>query len=113
MTSPREGLRAAAGILEEDLRKIDAGEVHASPAYRAFLVGAVRGLKQPTTTESGGYPVDSGTSANTEGQEPAQASGLDGGRPQNTGLADQQDTAFDGGRPGTPAAGPSIDGGKP
>lgn len=52
MTSAREGLNAAAHVLEEDIKKIDAGELKATAGQRAFLAGAVKGLKLSGGTES-------------------------------------------------------------
>lgn len=99
MTSVGESLHAAALVLEADIRMIDAGETKATPDQRAFLVGAVRGLKLPGGTESGGLPVgEAGESCTGRPAVPA-GKALDGGRPENFDLADLQDPSFDGGRP--------------
>lgn len=89
MTSVREGLHAAALILEEDLRKIDAGETKATPEQRAFLAAVARGLKLPGGTVSGGFPVDSSEVGVAAGPAAQEDRCLDGGRPENTGLGSQ------------------------
>lgn len=89
MKSVAEALHAAAVVLEEDVRKIDAGETTATPAERAFLVGAMRGLRVPTSVETGGFPVDSRELDDHEESLSLQIKGVDGGRPENTVLADE------------------------
>ena len=91
MTSAEDGLHAAALVIEEDLRKIDAGEVKATPEQRAFLAGAVQGLKAPSCTESGGFPVDSADVGAPDDHPALQTNGADGGRPENTRIADRRD----------------------
>lgn len=104
-----EGLQAAAQILEDDIRRIDAGEMTASPVHRAFLAGAVKGLRRPDGMESGGFPVDQTGRHDPNDRKAQQGRGMDGGRPQNNGLAD----TFDGGGPFTEFTdNPPIDGGK-
>jgi hypothetical protein len=98
VTSAAEGLHAAALVLEEDIRKMDAGELHATPEQRAFLMGAKNAFLRQRTAESGGYPVDGTGPGPSDATGTGQIQGMDGGRPQNTGLADQEDTAFDRGR---------------
>jgi hypothetical protein len=89
VTSTAAGLHAAALILEEDVRKIDAGELEATPAQRAFLAGAAKGLKLPGSVESSGLPVDDAEPGNSKQRPAPRAVGLDGGRPENTGLAER------------------------
>ncbi|MDQ0923102.1 hypothetical protein QF038_001610 [Pseudarthrobacter sp. W1I19] len=88
MTGTAEGLHAAGLVLEEDIRKMDAGELHATPEQRAFLMGAKNALLRQKTAESGGYPVDSTDADPADAPEAAQIQRTDDGRPQNTGLAD-------------------------
>jgi hypothetical protein len=87
VTSAAGGLHAAALVLEEDIRKIDAGELQATPAQRAFLAGAAKGLKLPGGVESGGLQVDDAELGDSKQQPAPRAVGLDGGRPENTGIA--------------------------
>jgi hypothetical protein len=47
MTAINQAFHAAAEALEEDLRKIDAGDLQATPERRAFLVGAIKAWKRP------------------------------------------------------------------
>lgn len=54
MTAMSEAFSAAAEALEEDVRKIDAGEVEATPEHRAFLAGAIKAWKRPAEAETGG-----------------------------------------------------------
>ncbi|QHK19392.1 hypothetical protein GU243_06140 [Pseudarthrobacter psychrotolerans] len=54
MTTMQEALQAAAAVIEEDVRKMDAGELEATPEQRAFLIGTMRGLQVPLSVEIGG-----------------------------------------------------------
>lgn len=97
MTTAAEGLHAAGLALEEDIRKMDAGELRATPEQRAFLMGAKNALLNQKVAESGGFPVDP-TAASRQSAPTAQHSrGANGGRPENNGLADD----LDGGGPFT------------
>jgi hypothetical protein len=60
MTALDEAFHAAAVNLEEELRKIDAGEVEASPFGRALIAGAVSAWKQPQGVETGPVTPDTG-----------------------------------------------------
>lgn len=76
--------------VEEELRKIDAGEITATPERRAFLADAVKAWKLTRGTESGGLPVDGGQGPCAGCQVTAAGQGSGGGRPQNDGLAEPQ-----------------------
>jgi hypothetical protein len=97
VTAAADGLHAAGLALEEDIRKMDAGELHATPEQRAFLMGAKNAFLGQRTTESGGYPVDPPGPGATDVAETAQIQGMDGGRPENTGLAGAKLASIDGG----------------
>jgi hypothetical protein len=58
LTAMNEAFHAAAAKLEDDVRKIDAGEIEATAEHRAFLTGAIKAWKRPAGVETGGYPVD-------------------------------------------------------
>jgi hypothetical protein len=114
MKSGAEGLHAAGLALEEDIRKMDAGELHATPEQRAFLLGAKNAFLRQRTAESGGYPVDGIGPGPADAPETVQIQGMDGGRPENTGLADSPEPSFDGGRPASSeATEQTLNGGKP
>lgn len=114
MTSASEGLHAAALVLAEDIRKVDAGEIRATPEQRAFLMGAKNAFLRQRTAESGGYPVDGTGPGSSDAPETGQIQGMDGGQPQNTGLADRVQRPLDGGRTvSNDEPGRTLDGGKP
>lgn len=113
MTATANGLHAAGLALEEDIRKMDASELRATPEQRAFLMGAKNALLKQRIAESGGYAVDA---PDNTPPAAAEAPGIKGAAvfdPQNLGLADTESAAFDGGEPGSQQAGPSLNGGTP
>lgn len=114
MTSLDEAFHAAAVALEEDLRKIDAGEEHASPFKRALIAGAIRAWKLPSEHESGGFSVDEEAHSSTAEPTCHRDQGTTTDEPENLGLAVAEIMAFDGGSPTALfTTGLTIDGGKP
>ena len=108
MTFTADGLYGAGLALEEDIRKMDAGELDATPEQRAFLMGAKNALLKARVAQTGGYPVDdpAATPPPTPGKPEVQ--GAEVFDPQNFGLAGD----VDGGGPFTKFKDKStIDGG--
>lgn len=94
MTTMDEAFRAAALALEDDLRKIDAGEIQATPARRAFIAGAVRGWKRSSAEatgqraeETGGYSVDPARGIGAHGSQGRSDKGLSADETENLDLA--------------------------
>ncbi|ABK02749.1 hypothetical protein Arth_1355 [Arthrobacter sp. FB24] len=96
MANLQEAFQAAAARLAEDIRKIDAGELDATPAHRAFLDGAVKAWTQPAVTESGGYSVDRAVEAGAEIPQSPSQQGPAQHDPENPDLADTNSMDFDG-----------------
>ncbi|NSX37821.1 hypothetical protein HTS88_15665 [Pseudarthrobacter oxydans] len=88
MRTAAEGLKAAAEVLEEDIRKMDSGELRATPEQRAFLMGAKNALLGQRVAQTGGFPVDPAEPQESRDRPAQQGRGMDGGRPENNGLAD-------------------------
>lgn len=99
MQNLQEAFQAAAARLEDDIRKIDAGELEATPEHRAFLAGAVNAWTRPASTETGGYPVDPASSSGPHGAHARSDKGLSTDEPENLDLADTRLSVFDGGAP--------------
>ena len=113
MTETERGLHAAGLALDEDIRKMDAGELRATPEQRAFLMGAKNAFLKARVAESGGYPVDSTATTPPTAPDSPGIKGAEVFDPQNLVLADTESAAFDGGYPGSQQAGPSLNGGTP
>ena len=88
MITTAKGLHAAGLALEEDIRKMDAGEIQATPEQRAFLMGAKNAFLKQRVAETGGYPVDDSPATPPATAEKPEIRGAEVFDPQNLGIAD-------------------------